>query len=507
MAEAILAQVGSCKSILTALNGRPGVAKVSEQEGRRLQQALRCTAVANDDMGRIAHAIKEAAFQEGDEQALLDVVADVASSRVSAPCAKMQRTSTQDWLEFVHYIPGNIWHELEQGLVNGFMDFLFRLGLRHPSEPTFSLMATMTCVQADGLDKVLNMADEVKLQYVGSIKAMFRSQLKKWLAPCNYVLSLPRKPEEFRRDYRALYDNAFRGLDPSPCPDTEVQLATLLARGRCRAERGTGASKRKAFGGPLQLDLGLGAASSNSQLLQFGQGLVMAMQSLTEQVSRLQSGSQGAHGGGSANPLMLQAGAGRRQLALPAPVAGSKLGDVAAALAGQAEAQGPPEPKRMPPVLDEEPKPMPPFAAVDEVPMTKTCTRSVEDVAEELRKTLAAKASQKAEGKGKATGKAKSEAKGKVQGKAKAAEKSSPKAKSAPSLSVTSPTKKVPSMPPLQKTPPVKFLTCTIYTDMAKRAWRVVEWTNMRRDIRYPWKDEPQNVWKSVIQCCRDLSK
>jgi len=178
MAEAILAQVGSCKSILTALNGRPGVAKVSEQEGRRLQQALRCTAVANDDMGRIAHAIKEAGFQEGDEQALLDVVADVASSRVSAPCAKMQRTSTQDWLEFVHYIPGNIWHELEQGLVNGFMDFLFRLGLRHPSEPTFSLMATMTCVQADGLDKVLNMADEVKLQYVGSIKAMFRSQLE-----------------------------------------------------------------------------------------------------------------------------------------------------------------------------------------------------------------------------------------------------------------------------------------------------------------------------------------
>jgi succinyl-CoA synthetase beta subunit len=92
------------------------------------------------------------------------------------------------------------------------------------------------------------------------------------------------------------------------------------------------------------------------------------------------------------------------------------------------------------PVLDEEPKPMPPPATVDEVPMTKTCARSVDDVAEELRKTLAAKASQKAEGRGKATGKAKSEAKGKA--------KASPKAKSAPSFPVTSPTKKVPSMPP-----------------------------------------------------------
>ena len=72
------------QSILQALSGRPGVAKVSQQEGLRLQQALRSIAVANGEMGRIAIANKEAGFQESDEQALLDAVADVASKRVSS---------------------------------------------------------------------------------------------------------------------------------------------------------------------------------------------------------------------------------------------------------------------------------------------------------------------------------------------------------------------------------------------------------------------------------------
>ena len=92
MAESVLQQVGASKSILSALQNRPGLANVSTHERLRLQQALRVTSLGSQDMGRIAESIHDAGFQPSDLIALLDTIADVVSSKVVAPLAKVART-------------------------------------------------------------------------------------------------------------------------------------------------------------------------------------------------------------------------------------------------------------------------------------------------------------------------------------------------------------------------------------------------------------------------------
>ena len=503
MAESILQQVGASKSILAALQNRPGLEKVSSHERLRLQQVLRATSLGTQDMGRIAGSIQDAGFQPSDLSALLDTVADVVSSKVVAPLAKVARTATQNYEHLVHYIPKAILEGLQQGNVNEFIDFLIRLGLRHPSEPTKLTMAVLTLVCSDGMDKALAMQPEVKLAFVKSFKQMFTARLKFFVPPTMYVEKLHQRPEDFRQEYPGLWDCAYQGSEPSPCPVSELQLAHLKTNSRMRSERGSGMSSSLAVAKAAPMQLDLGQVPMPQHMMQFGQGLMIAVQNLTAEVQQLKSS-----GGSSAN-----AHAGQQRLSPNLPSAPQqRLPAVMQAIADRAAEAKPllalPSPRPSPPQAAADAVPSEADAAVHpagEAPPDASAGNSVDDATAALAKALGKvdPVKQAAMKKNALAKKAKVAAKGKAKGSAKAAAKAAAKGQGSSGASSS----KVPSMPKLERRPPIYYLSCTIYTDSVKQAWRCVERSNMRRDVKFPWTNQPAKSWQRVLQWCKDNAK
>ena len=119
MAEPVLCQLGACKSILSALRGRPGHGKVSSAERHRLQSSLRMVALGSLDLARIAEGVLGAGFQPDDEAALLDTIAEGA---VQAPLAKAGCSSMQNYEQMANYLPETVWSHIKEGHIQDYID-------------------------------------------------------------------------------------------------------------------------------------------------------------------------------------------------------------------------------------------------------------------------------------------------------------------------------------------------------------------------------------------------
>ena len=104
-------------------------------------------------------------------------------------------------------------------------------------------------------------------------------------------------------------------------------------------------------------------------------------------------------------------------------------------------------------------------------------------------------------GKGKAKGKAKSKAKGKAKSKAKGKASASPKGKGEASPKAAS----SPPQPKHGKHAPIKWLSCTIYADCSGKAWRAIESSNRRHDVKFKWSKE--DSWERCLAWCREAAK
>ena len=122
MAEPVLCQLGACKSILSALRGRPGHGKVSSAERHRLQSSLRMVALGSLDLDRMAEGVFCAGFQPDDEAALLDAIPEGAGQAVQAPLAKAGRSSMQNYEQLAIYLPETVWSHIKEGHIQDYID-------------------------------------------------------------------------------------------------------------------------------------------------------------------------------------------------------------------------------------------------------------------------------------------------------------------------------------------------------------------------------------------------
>ena len=105
-------------------------------------------------------------------------------------------------------------------------------------------------------------------------------------------------------------------------------------------------------------------------------------------------------------------------------------------------------------------------------------------------------------GKTKGMGKSKAKAKAKAKSKAKAKTMAKSKATnvaSKPSVAAGKP--KRPAMPPLKKVPPIKYLTCTVYSSEKDRKWRAITSANKRYDVSFPWKGGKESLALCMAWC------
>lgn len=474
MAEAVLCQLGACKSILSALKGRPGHGKVSAAERCRLQSSLRMVALGSLDLARIIEASQSAGFAAEDEDLLLDTLAQAAAHGAPAPLEKHARSSMQNFEELVHFLPESVWCHIKEGRIQEFLDFLLRLGLRHPSEPTSLVMALVVLHQTEGIPATCAMAPNSKLEFVKSIKSMFKARAGLVCSPVAFAQCLPRMPDDFRKQYPVLHEAAFSSQGPVPSRITEVELAQLKAGSRMRAVRGP-----LATAGMHNMLVPQGMACLPAGLMQFGQGLLMQMQHIANEVSQLKAGQPAAADSKVPPPLMALSLPPHRFASFPrAPEA------AVAASSGAPSSSAPP------------------LAVMDASAIVPP--QSVDEATARIKACLDLGKADKAET-AEAKEKPKAEAKAKGKGKAKAKEEGHCKAKAKAKAKPKEVAQEVPGMPALKKHAPIYFLTCTIYSDVKKKQWRAIEATNRRRDVKFSWK-HGHEAWDKCIRWCIDNS-
>ncbi len=116
-----------------------------------------------------------------------------------------------------------------------FLDFLIRLGLRHPSEPTVRVMALSILFMTEGFEKVMAMSPETKLGFVQSVKQMFKGRAKFVLAPTVWIFLLPRSIDQLKREYPLVYEALYTEESPSASPISELELEQMKVTTRMRA--------------------------------------------------------------------------------------------------------------------------------------------------------------------------------------------------------------------------------------------------------------------------------
>ena len=511
MAQAILDQLGACRSLMQALQGRPGFAAASSAEGSHFVATLRTVALTTQEMGGIATAIQAAGFAPADENAALDALAD-ASRNSPQPVTKPKRTLGQDYQELTHYLTAEIVDKLRNNSVTELMDHLIKLGLRNPSETTSQVISLLVMHQQDGLQKVLDMTMECKLQMNHALKNVFKTRVKHALPPASYVDILDTDPQAFRLKHPALYGSAFPNSGPVRDPVGQVQMSQLKL---CRMRRLRGSE-------PLQLALGSSSQPLPPSVMQFGQALVGQMQTLAHQVSQLQNlqgASQPPSSSRRALPSLLPPRQAEPALpallpprqALPAPPPSVEGAGSSDAALGASSVEGTGDSHAAPAAVSVEgtggvsaaapgvvgiggvaaAAPGGVSAAAPGAATGTTATVSVDDMAKHIQAEL-----EKNKGK---SSKPKAKAKGKAKAKAKANAKAKATDKKAGGDSGGSLTTKAPSMPAFAKRAPMYWGTCTIYSDGTKRKWRCIEADNPRRDVKFSWS---KDGWSGVVAWC-----
>ena len=277
----MVAQVEASGNLLFALQGRPHFEKVSTAEAARLKSIVVAAKLTIVDMSDVAAAISKVPFVQSDRGVLLDAIAEMAvGGRLHAdpPPAKIARTSTQNYEAFLSYLPDSIWSSMEQGSVNDLFDFLIRLGLRCPSEPTSQLMSLCILHESDGMEKVMAMSEDCKLDFCKAMKASFKRRAK-FLGVHQYLDVLPDLPSACAAEFPDLYSSAFGAQAPGTMKITQIDLQRLRSSSRMRVVRGASS-----------MALGVKSFSKCSlppEFMLFGQNLIHTVQSLANDVAEL----------------------------------------------------------------------------------------------------------------------------------------------------------------------------------------------------------------------------
>jgi len=280
MAEAVLAQALASKSILQAMAGRGVFRKVSAAERMKLTSLLQGSRLNSEEMASILKVVLSAGFDHDDLNELIDTVGGCMSATSGAksagPVMKAERTSMQSWESLGNFLPSTVWAKLSEGSLDCLLEFLIRMGLRFPTEPTVATMTLFSLHQSDP-ERLAGMSPEARLAHVRACKQAFKSKCKFEPLPKDWVEKLPTSAAEFKESYPSLFAKLYSTEGPAQCPLSELALAQMRAGTRLRGLRGQSSAA------PVN--------SGVEMMMQFGQAMMQQMTLMNKEISQMRSGS------------------------------------------------------------------------------------------------------------------------------------------------------------------------------------------------------------------------
>jgi hypothetical protein len=481
MSDYIMASLNCAKSLLHALRSRPAFNDVSSSERARVQAVLASSPLTSDHLSEIATTVKTIGFAEIDESLLLDFIGGLCIKPAGGIVQPGTPSQLQNWEAVVHYLPQQIWIELQAGNSSPALDFVVRMGLRHPSEATARAISLMVLCGSDGFEKTQSMEPKQKLIFLQSVKQMLKDRRKAAAPPAVFIALLPATPKDLSDQNPVLFKQWYgEGGAPMASPVSDVQFSQLKASFRLRVMRSSpyAAIPSQMTGTTTPFDMMQAGMQMMQQMQQTFQGGASSSQAPLMNFRRspaslqfrsampLSNGELQLDNGemlGSGMPLAVEAPPTEVALATVQPVAAN------------ASASNPPA------------------AAIEKVD---------EITAAVLGKMSGAKGKAKAKAEGKAKG-----TKGTPKAKAKAKAVTDAKVlKDAKVMKKPAAADPCPPMPKLGPMTAIKYLTCSIYACNSSRVWRIIEKSNTRKDYKVSWK-EGKAAWALVLAKCRELSE
>ena len=471
---------------------------MSSAECSRVLSLLRSVSLTSVEMSSVVTGVKEAGFAAKDETTLLDCSIECLSGSHGRPVATHSgaRTSLQSWETVQHFLPASVWETMKQGTMSNVIDFVLKLGLRNPSEPTAQVISLCVLWASEGHDKACAMQAEVKLSFHQQVKQMFKTKAKFLLPPVEWMQALPRTPLELKQKNPTVYEVVYSQEGPAETPISELHFQQLKGTSRMRG-------LRKGFSTSCLSIPATPQAIGSPQQQQQQQLMALGLQFMNEMQRR-----QGSHQDdvpmqifGKPQPTRSLPPA-LQAAVMPTSAAASstpRLHIVAKAFADDAVEQHVPEQQM---AVDAQ-------QGSGEVATPLKKSSVVGSVTDEILGRLAArteeakaiKANEKANAKGKAKAKGKTKAKAKPAPKAVVGVKKLTIKKEENTKSLST----IPPRPPHRQHPPIHYLSCTIYTDTSKKVWRAIEHSNRRKDMKYAWSKD--DAWDRCLAWCRQAAK
>ena len=174
--------------VLDAIRGTPSFEQHAMKQGHAVRPLL--SDIGDEDAGEVARMIVEVGFPEQVQTMLLTKIP-------IAPACEEKPTSQgtlQKWERFLDFGTQNLWDQVRVDGLDGnailklLVAFLLSIGLRHPSCPTFGVLACLYCWLQHGEDEVFNMSKMAKYKEVLYVKQYFQLLRDKAADPSEYVL-------------------------------------------------------------------------------------------------------------------------------------------------------------------------------------------------------------------------------------------------------------------------------------------------------------------------------
>ena len=236
----MLQRLQATGSMLAALQGRPGFAKVAQKEATKFKDLLLKAEEGEEDWPGICDLVRKVGFEAADADALLDIVVLKMSSGDSLPKlaeGKVSRTTTQKFESCLSFLTAAVWDKVAEGHTTELFEHLCKLGLRSPSETTSATMAMAVLHITDGAEAAMAMQACVRTKFIKTIKYSFKALAKKQPKVETYIALLPPTVEQFRILWPAVYDIAFKDSPPVASRVRPIALDGLKSMTPMRATK------------------------------------------------------------------------------------------------------------------------------------------------------------------------------------------------------------------------------------------------------------------------------
>ena len=226
------ARCDSVRKVLHSLKGTSSFHKHAHNQAMCLENILKFMSLSAEEVSVLACKITEIGFPIDIECRVMESLKLSGPEKIAITSFTPRRNALQNYEGFIHFLQAAQWKRIEaaEGIeqLKILINFLIKLGLRHPSCPTYGMLTAIYSVLQDGETMAMEQSKMKKWYALENVKRLFKSFAADASDPVIYVLKLPESVPAFVKMYPSLASESYAG--DNTCAHTlEVAMVRSIA--------------------------------------------------------------------------------------------------------------------------------------------------------------------------------------------------------------------------------------------------------------------------------------